>query len=162
MNLRGFISHKAERQGRLELNVPKPHLLALNETHLRRTVQELTLGGYSLVSRLDRRDGRMKGGIALFALPEVASCITLLEHATDHTHERSWHAIHADLGPILLCIWYRPPCHGEVQSIKAFVAEWERLSAGYLGTLIVGDLNVHHLHWLKFSSSVSVEGTCLL
>ena len=135
--------------------------MALNETHLQRTVTELTLGGYSLVSRLDRRDGRKQGGIALFALPEVASSITLLEHAADETHERSWHAIHADLGPILLCVWYRPPCPGEIASIIAFETEWRRLSSGFLGTLVVGDLNVHHLHWLKFSSSVSVEGTRL-
>ncbi len=35
------------------------------------------------------------------------------------------------------------------------------LSQGYLGCLVVGDLNVHHTHWLKFSDSVSVEGTRL-
>ena len=159
--MRGYVSHKAELQGHLDLNTPKPHLVALNETHLQRTVAELTLGGYSLVSRLDRRDGRQKGGIALFALPEVASCITMLEHAVDDTHERSWHVIHADLGPILLCIWYRPPCPGEISSIVAFEAEWVRLSPGYLGTFVVGDINVHHSHWLKFSSSVSMEGTRL-
>ena len=36
------------------------------------------------------------------------------------------------------------------------------MSVGFIGTLIVGDLNVHHTHWLKFSSHVSVEGTRLL
>ena len=124
-------------------------------------MEELCLPGYVLISRLDRRDGRKQAGIALFALPEIAACVTLLEHASDISHERSWHAVHGDLGPVLLCIWYRPPCVGETGSIAAFEAEWERLSDGFLGTLIVGDVNVHHTHWLKFSHSVSVEGSCL-
>ena len=41
------------------------------------------------MSRLDRRDGRQGGGIALFALLDIADCITLLEHASDDAHERS-------------------------------------------------------------------------
>ena len=146
VNLRGFIRHNAELQGHLELNIPKPHLLALNETHLTRTVKELSLGGCTLVSRLDRIDWRKQGGIVLFASPELAECITLLVHASDDTHERSWHALHGDLGPVLLCVWYRPPSSGEVGSINAFEAEWTRLSAGYIGTVVVGDLNVHHTH----------------
>ena len=62
---------------------------------------------------------------------------------------------------MLLCIWYRLPCVGEIWSIVAFEAEWERLSVGFLGTLVVGDINVHHTQWLKFSHSVSVEGSRL-
>ena len=89
VNVRGLASHKCELNGHLELNHPKPHLLALNETHLLRTVEELCLPGYVLISRLDRRDGRKQGGIALFALPEIAACVTLLEHASDISHERS-------------------------------------------------------------------------
>ena len=162
INIRGFTSHRTELQAHLDLNGPKPQLLAINETWLQRSVEEIAVGGYTLVSRLDRRDGRAGGGIALFALPTVASSVTLLEHAGDESHERSWLAIHADLGPVLLCIWYRPPHHGEVASIDAFESEWRRLSSGYLGSLVVGDLNAHHSHWLKFSDSVSVEGSRLL
>ena len=94
----------------MELNVPKSHLLAINETHLKTAVKDAIFGGYTLVSRLDRRDGRKYCGIALFALPGIAACITLLEHASNEDHERSWHALHGDLGPVLLCIWYRAPC----------------------------------------------------
>ena len=117
---------------------------------------------YTLVSRLDRRDGRQGGGITFSAVPQIAACITLLEHATDIHHERSWHALHGDLGPVLLCIWYQPPCPSEIRSIITFENEWARLSTGFIGTLVVGDFNVHHTHWLKFSASVSVEGTRLL
>ena len=93
-------------------------------------IKELSLCGYTLVSRLDRRDGRKQGGIALFASPKLADCTTLLEHASDDTHERSWHVLQGDFGPVLLCVWYRPPTSGEVLSISAFEAEWTRLSAG--------------------------------
>ena len=160
--MHGFISHNGALQRHLDLNSSRPHLLTINETQLTRIVKEVTLGGYTLVSRLDRRDGRQGGGIALFALPHIAACITLLEHAADIHHERSWHALHGDLGPVLLCIWYRPPCPGEIGSIIAFENEWARLSTGFIGTLVVGDLNVHHTHWLKFSASVSVEGTATI
>ena len=145
----------------MERNSPKPHLLALSETHLTRTVKELSLGGYTLVSRLDRRDGRKQGGIALFASPKLADCTTLLEHASDDTHERSWHVLQGDFGPVVLCVWYRPPTSGEVLSISAFEAEWMRLNAGYIGIIVVGDLNLHHKHLLIFSANVCVEGTRL-
>ena len=35
------------------------------------------------------------------------------------------------------------------------------MSADYVDTLLVGDLNVHHAHLLKVSSSVSLEGSRL-
>ena len=159
VNIPVLISHKTELQGHLDLNAPKAHLLALNETHLQRG--DLSVGGYCVVARLDRRDGRSGGGITLLAVPEVAPCITLLEHAQDLSHERSWFAIHADLGAVLLCVWYRPPCRGEIASIQAFEREWSRLSPDYLGSIVVGDLNVHHTHWLKHSDSVLFEGSRL-
>ena len=87
----------------------------------------------------------------MFALPEIAACVAMLEHASDFSHERSWHAVHGDLGPVLLCIWYCHPRVGEIGSIVAFDEEWERLSVGFLGTLAVGDINAHHSHRLKFS-----------
>ena len=102
------------------------------------------------------RDGR-GGGVALFALDSIAENITLLEHS--ESHERSWHILHSDLGPILFCIWYRPPSAGEVASIASFEVEWARLAGDFVGTIVVGDLNVHHTHWLRHSTHVSVEGT---
>ena len=36
------------------------------------------------------------------------------------------------------------------------------MSAGYIGTVVVGDLDVHHKHWLEFYANVSVEVTRLL
>ena len=48
-----------------------------------------------------------------------------------------------------------------MDSIKAFEEEWQRLSTDALGTIVVGDLNVHHIRWLRFSSRNSAEGELL-
>ena len=121
--------------------------------------QAMELGGYTLISRRDRDDGRDGGGIALFGLDRVASQVVLLEHSADA--ERSWHAVHSDIGPVLCCVWYRPPCAGETQSIRSCEEEWLRLSATHVATIMIGDINVHHTRWLRHSTSVSVEGTAM-
>ena len=46
-------------------------------------------------------------------------------------------------------------------SINTLRAEWLRHVEGALGTLIIGDLNVHHKGWLRYSSRNSAEGTAL-
>ncbi len=151
------MSHLAELKGHITLNGP-PLLLAINETFLDKSVEKILLGGFQEISRRDRRDGS-GGGVMLFAADKIAAYVTLIEHSA--THERSWHAIHSDTGPVLLCVWYRPPNPGEIASIRSFEEEWAKLRDGFVGTAIVGDLNLHHKHWLRFSSHVSVEGTSM-
>ncbi len=158
-NIRGFTGHRAELEAHITLNGDKPHMIAINETFLNREVEQVDLSGYELVSRRDRQDESGWGGIALFALPIVAPYVTLLEHSS--VFERSWHVIHSDVGSVLLCVWYRPPAVGEVESIRSFRLEWERLSPRHVGTIVIGDLNVHHKRWLVHSASVSVEGSLL-
>ena len=161
-NIRGFISHRAELDGRLQLVTSAPAMVCLNETFLDDSIldDQLWLSGYKLVSRRDRNDGRSGGGIACFAAVSIAQQVVLNEHS--HNCERSWHIIHSDIGPILSGIWYRPPVPGEIVSIVECEAEWRRLSASCVATILVGDMNVHHIRWLRHSSSVSVEGTSLL
>ena len=148
-------SHLAELHGHILLN-GAPKLLAINETFLDKSTKDVVLAGYTVVSRSDRVDGS-GGGILLFAANKVHDCITFLEHSD--SHERSWHAIHADASPFLLCVWYRPPACGEFRSIQTFESEWIKLRDAFVGTLLVGDLNLHHTHWLKFSHSLYVEGS---
>ena len=154
INIRGWRSHNVELAGHVRLH-GAPHIFALNETHLDRSVLEPgpEFAGYVRVARLDRRDGRSKGGILVFVRSDVEQRATLLQHAKDLEHERSWLLIHADIGPVLFCVWYRPPCAGEIGSIHGFIEEWHELSKSCVGTIIVGDLNVHHKYWLKHSAS---------
>jgi hypothetical protein len=47
---------------------------------------------------------------------------------------------------------------GEITSIITLREEWEELSEDVVGTIIVGDLNIHHKKWLRRSSRNSAEG----
>ena len=73
--------------------------------------------------------------------------------------ERSWHIVHCDCGPVLLCVWYRPPNRGETDSIHRFESELEKYSQNTVAVLAVGDFNVHNAEWLRFSNGNSPEGT---
>ncbi len=69
--------------------------------------------------------------------------------------------LHTDTGPYLIGVWYRPPDQGEIESIKFCEEEWQLLSPEVLGTILVGDINVHHIRWLRYSSRNSAEGEVL-
>ena len=75
--------------------------------------------------------------------------------------ERTWHILHTTQGLFLPGTWYRPPCPGEVDSVQRMAQEWARHSTNALGIILVGDLNVHHVNWLKHSASVAPEGRAL-
>ena len=62
------------------------------------------------------------------------------------------------LGPYLIGAWYRPQEQGEVESIKEVRREWEHFSKDAIGTIVVGDVNVHHKKWLRRSARNSAEG----
>ena len=136
----------------------QPDIICLNETFLDASVVDIHVGGYKLVSRRDR-EGRAGGGIAVFVRDAVAEQVVLLEHSVDC--ERSWHTLLTDIGPVLCGVWYRPPHVGEVTSITSCEHEWTRFVDDHVASVLIGDMNVHHRHWLRFSSSTSVEGTAL-
>ena len=56
--------------------------------------------------------------------------------------ERLWFTLHANIGPILLCLWYRRPIP-EVGSIQRFANEVDLLQTNAVGMLCIGDHNVH-------------------
>ena len=91
----------------------------------------------------------------VFALVEYAASVTHIEDGAD-TDERIWILIHALMGPVLLCAWYRPPGDGESDVISRFSSELQRLRAGALGAIVIGDINLRHLAWLTFSSHSSI------
>ena len=165
-NVNGFTQ---KRRGELHAHLASlnyPTFVALNETKLDQSTESLTLDNYVLVSRRDRQEGqrptktRHGGGVALFARTDCASTVVLLEHSG--THERSWHLVHTALGPLLLCVWYRPPKQGETSSVDTLEEEWLRHCTSAVGTVIVGDLNVHSQRWLTHSAAATTpEGSAL-
>ena len=71
--------------------------------------------------------------------------------------ERSWHVIHTSVGPLLLAVCYRPP-DADDSFLPTLFAEWRELASNVIGTILLGDFNIHHKKWLRFSARNSVEG----
>jgi hypothetical protein len=156
VNIQGLISSCAELVARIRIAKVKPHIICLNENFLDKSVGDVTIEGYTIVGRRDRSDGRKCGGVAVYVQSRLAECVTLLQKSI--THERLWILVHSDLGPLLIACWYRPPDPGEVESIKTLHKEWSELSVEAMGTIIAGDMNVHHTKWLRRSARNSPEG----
>ena len=130
-----------------------------NETFLDQSVGDVDIEGYAVVGRRDRsygNDDRRCGGVAVYVQAEIVDSMTLLHKSPDH--ERVWILFHSNLGPLLLCSWYRPPVPGEIDSIHTLRKEWDELNHGAIGTILVGDLNVHHKKWLRWSARNSAGG----
>ena len=102
---------------------------------------------------------RKAGGIILFARREHAPFISWLGNSDQH--EISYHLLHCDIGPILFCSIYRPPSPGEIASIRALSADLEFHSRSSIATIVTGDLNVHHLRWLRYLNAITVESRAL-
>ena len=136
-----------------------PHIIGFTETHCCRNRERLA--GYHLVSQLDKHNTGSSltngGGIALYAVNGFEHCVAHL--ADSSVDERSWYVIHADSGPILLCLWYRRPDLGDIASVQRFDAELVLYSHDAVNCIIMGDVNVHNPGWLRFSRRDSPEGT---
>ncbi len=151
LNIQGYVSHDAELSALIE-SCDFPTFVGLNETFFpgEGILKEVDLKGYTKVSRLDRRDGSGWGGIMLFAKEGYQDFIV---HVGDsEVAERSWHILHTDRGLVSLCLWYRPPNRGEIDSISTLPHELDQFAKDVCGHIIVGDLNVHQESWLKHSS----------
>ena len=84
----------------------------------------------------------------------------MLLHESE-TDERVWALVHCDIGALLLGCWYKPPASDEIESIRRFEQEYDQLSAHAIGTVVMGDVNVHNKRWLTHSSHNSAQGTLL-
>ena len=51
--------------------------------------------------------------------------------------------------------------HGEVETIKSCLVEWRAHAAGAVGTVLIGDCNVHARRWLTYSNGETKEGDAL-
>ena len=86
--------------------------------------------GYVFIARRDRDDGHKLGGVASYARHNIASRATLLE----------WKLAGCGTG------------HQTIASTFSLEAEWGVHSKAALGTVVVGEMDVHHIQWLRFSS----------
>ena len=129
-------------------------LVCISEAWLDKSIGNIALVGYRSVGRHDRQDGRQGGGVILFARDCYADNVTLIEKSEDA--ERLWATVHSDLGPYLLCVWYRPPIQGETQTIETFRNELCKHRPDAIGTIAIWD-NIHHKRLLKRSSSNIAE-----
>ena len=156
VNIQGLVAHAMELSATLGLMAPMPDVICINETWLDKAVGGVDIDGYTCVARRDRRDGRKCGGIASYARHDIKNLVTQLEESK--TAERHWLVVHGHRGPLLLGNWYRPPSRGETDSITSMKREWELHSSSVLGTILVGDMNVHQISWLRHSSGDTPEG----
>ena len=157
-NVRGLRSKRTELEATVRLLDPRPAILCLNETFLDRSIEEFSIPGYQCVARRDRKDGW--GGVAVYAADTVARRVVLVE--SSEAAERCWLTLHTQMGPFLLCCWYRPPASDDSSAIESFAAEHAVHATSAVGTIVLGDLNVHHQQWLRHSSGTSAEGRALL
>lgn len=159
VNIQGLRSHLIELCAVIRLCATPPDIICVNETFLDESVENIELEGFEVVGRRDRSfsgDDRACGGVIIFARSVISCHVTLL--LTSQVSERLWLQLHTDTGPYLLCAWYRPPAQGEVESIASFDKELGELRCHVLGTLLLGDLNLHSQRWLRHSARNSVEG----
>ncbi len=153
-NPRGLRGNLAEVTALVEAN-GKPEIVGFTETWTERG--SVPLSGYHLVSQLNRRNAVRgdRGGIALYAREGFENSVTHLRDSK--VDERSWYIIHADSGPMLLCLWYRPPSSG-IDPVTRFDEELSELSKHAVSCLVMGDMNAHNIEWLRFSNRNSPEG----
>ena len=148
-NVQGFLSAHAELTARIRLlNVP-PDIVCLNETFLNQSIEEPVLEGYRLVSLRDRADC-FGGGVLVFA--RVAMADLVVQRHISEEAERIWITIHTIQGPFNLCVWYRPP-NNETATVQSFKQEHAQMKQEALGTMVLGDLNLHNRTWLKHSAA---------
>ena len=154
MNVRKLLRRRAELEARLVDS--RVDLLFVQETWLSDAVEEVAISGFLLVGRLDRTSGAKHGfgGIAIYARIDLTS-LALLEYV--ESAERMYCILHTHIGAILLSNWYRPP-DDDGSSLDTLSAELHRLQQEVIGTIILGDLNVHHRQWLRHSNGNTALG----
>ena len=142
------MTRKAEIEARLRNS--KVDIVCLQETWLSDSVEEISLSAYSCVGRFDQALGPTcgYGGIAVFVRTKFAN-IALVEYITGA--ERMWCVLHTNIGALLIGNWYRPPGKN-CNSINMLQSEIERLRDDCVGVILLGDINIHHTRWLRFSN----------
>ena len=155
INIRCLLSNHAELC--YQVKVLTPHVILLQETWLNASIEEISIPGYRILSRRDRSVGENRGGIVSLARLDVPNivCVEQSENA-----ERAWYYLHFDIGSIAVCNWYRPGAAGD-EPILSLQDELFRIRSDVLGIVVMGDCNVHHIRWPRYSNGTSADGSIL-
>ena len=153
VNIQGLRSSVAELVARIRLASKPPMILCLNETFLNQSIGEVEVEGFDLIARWDRSYER--GGVCVYVSCDVSQNVTLLSKSADA--ERLWCMLHTEQGPFLLGAWYTP-LGSDSSTIETCEREHDTLAGGALGTILLGDLNLHHKKWLIHSVETSSCG----
>ena len=158
VNIQSFNSqHQAELVAHLSLLPALPILVFLTESWLDSSCTYPTVSGYTLIARRDRHS--LGGGVLIFALDSHAHLFSPL--VPSPSAEILWLLFHSDCGPLLLCCFYRPPCYAEVDTLHTLMQEWRTYSELAVGSVLIGDFNVHQKDWLYYSHRNTPEGIAL-
>ena len=100
INIRWLLSDFAELCHRVK--VFSPHVDFFQETWLNKSIEEVQLPNYRIVSRRDRSEGENRGGIATYARLDIYNMVCV---KISIESERVWHFLHLDVGTIAVCNW---------------------------------------------------------
>ena len=131
----------------------------MQETWLDDSVESINVKGYRVVSRRDRIDGYKSGygGVVTLVREDVFNVVEIFKA---ENAERVSCTIHTNLGPVLVNL-YRPPDDDAYTSLPTFRNELAALMEDHVGTIVTGDLNIHHRKWLRFSNANTAAGRML-
>ena len=71
--------------------------------------------------------------------------------------ERVWGLVQRDTGSIAICNWYFPP-GASLDGIESMKQELTDMNEVADSVIAVGDLNIHHASWLRFSNGETTRG----
>ena len=69
--------------------------------------------------------------------------------------------LHTNDGPFLIGCWYRPPNRGNTDGISELRDEIVKFRSNAVGVILIGDINVHSVRWLRHSAGESKEANLL-
>ena len=154
-NVRSIAKNNVELAYLIEQH--SPDILALQETWLNHSTEEFAIADYIRISRRDRKEARTGGGVCIYA-KRTLNCIVHVANSDEA--EIVWQYLHTDRGLILLGNIYRPP-GSPALILTSLRTELNRYVSNVVGVILVGDFNIHHRKWLRFSNANTADGETL-
>ena len=123
-------------------------------------MEEVPISGFYVVARLDRDQGANAGfgGVAVYARQNFTGIVFLNNSLAT---ERVWCILHTHFGKIVLGNLYRAPDAG-LDSIYNLPKEIDQHKHHGIGTLLCGDMNIHHQRRLRFSNGSTPLGSTMM